>query len=151
MLDFEVYHLNHVAPEYRGCVKKILKSNHGLDESIIRQYTQTRAEELTIKESYKHLDWKEFLEEKCDAVRQGLSIGAYEQVASVKAKNIFDVITLTNSINGYWFLRHVKNITLSGQPKRDTRSYDLIIEGKNRYLINGVGVINLDTGQLLRV
>jgi len=144
MQTFQLYHLNHSDITHVELKKRLLSSNRPLDESIVKTYSNSRQHELHIRDNFSEVDKHDFLKEKCHIARTLLDKDGYIYVADLKANNVFEVITRTNSINGYWFMKKLKNVVFKALSERDTRSYDVITCDEGRFLVNGVGVIDID-------
>lgn len=151
MPTYSVYHLEHTNTEYRDQIKTLTSTIPKLDETIIQLYCATRRHELQIRDSYKKITNDEFIKSKCEIVKQLLNTTAYRLVADVKTDNIVEVIKETNSINGYWFMKRNKKVLMKALSERDTRSYDVIMDGSNIYLINGVGFIDVNNECIFKV
>jgi len=144
MQTFQLYHLNHRDLTHVDLKKRLLSSNRPLDESIVKAYSNSRQHELHIRDTFTEVSKHDFLKDKCSIARTLFDKGIYTYVADIKANNVFEVITRTNSINGYWFMKRLKNVVFKALSERDTRSYDIITCDEGRFLVNGVGVIDLD-------
>lgn len=144
MQTYSLYHLDHQNVEHRQQIKELISTIPKLDESLIRQYCSSRKKELQIRDAFIEVGHAEFVSQKCQIVNALLQTSAYSLVAKVKAHNIVDVVTKTNSINCYWFMKKLKNISLKSLSERDTRSYDVIKDDEKIYLVNGVGFIDVN-------
>lgn len=151
MQTFKLYHLNHAENSHVEMRRRLLKSNRGLDESIVKAYSNSRQHELQIRDNFNEVNQKDFLEEKCMLAKSLLKNDAYIYVADIKANNLIEVITKTNSINGYWFMKKLKNVVFKSLSERDTRSYDIITCEEGRFLVNGVGMIDIDKVEIFNI
>ena len=142
-MNFNLYHLNYTLPENSHLITEMIKSNRGLDETLIREYVSTKDQEYIIRENFNNIDYQTFIKNKCITVKALQESSGYTHVAKVQADNLVDVIHMTNSINGYWFLRKTKNLEVINFPERDTKTWDLITTENDIYLINTIGYIDV--------
>lgn len=151
MQIFSVHHLNYETKEHRDLLKAIIASNRGIDETIVRQYVSSKRQELEIHDNFKVITADQFIENKCKAVLEMMALNGYTHTADVQANNLVDVIKLTNSINGYWFMQKQKGVVIVNLSERDTRSYDVITTKEDTYLINSVGFIDVNKKTLFKI
>lgn len=152
MQTFSVYHLDYKTKTHKNELKAIISSHRYLDETVLREYTDSRYHELIIRDNQEEISKQKFMDNKCETVTKMMNEGGYLHIANVRANNLVDVVKLTNSINGYWFMQKRKGVEIIALSERDTRSYDVIItESNDIYLINSVGFFNVNKREIFNV
>ena len=68
----------------------------------------------------------------------------YQHIADVRADDLNEVFHLTNTVEELW-TRNVEIAEVYGDQFRSTSVGDVIIDGKQRWLVDGIGWIDIST------